>query len=45
MKLVDKQIKSRSINPVLEVRKIKFESNKLVEPSSEKIILRKTNSV
>jgi hypothetical protein len=45
IKPVDKQIESRSIDPVLEARKRKFESNKLVEPSSKKIILRKTNSV
>lgn len=45
MKPVDKQIESRSTDPVLEARKRKFESNKLVEPSSKKIILKKTNSV
>jgi hypothetical protein len=45
IKTVDDQIESRSIDPVLEARKRKFESNKLVEPSNKKIILRKTNSV
>lgn len=42
---VDKHVDSRSVDPVLEARKRKFESNKPIEPSSKKIILKKTNSV
>uniref|UniRef100_A0A2S2NVM6 Uncharacterized protein n=1 Tax=Schizaphis graminum TaxID=13262 RepID=A0A2S2NVM6_SCHGA len=45
IKTVDNQVESRLIDPVLEARKRKFESNKPIEPSSKKIILKKTNSV
>lgn len=45
VKTVDNQVESRLIDPVLEARKRKFESNKPIEPSSKKIILKKTNSV
>lgn len=44
-KPVDKQIESRLMDPVLEARKKKFESNKPIEPTSKKIILKKSNSV
>lgn len=44
-KPLDKQIESRLIDPVLEARKRKFESNKPIEPTSKKIILKKSNSV
>ncbi|XP_022179342.1 serine/arginine repetitive matrix protein 1-like isoform X3 [Myzus persicae] len=45
VKSVDNQSESRPIDPVLEARKRKFESNKPIEPTSKKIILKKTNSV
>ncbi|KAL5239592.1 hypothetical protein ACI65C_007002 [Semiaphis heraclei] len=45
VKLVDNQVESRPIDPVLEARKRKFESNKPIEPTSKKIVLKKTNSV
>lgn len=45
VKLVDNQVASRPIDPVLEARKRKFESNKPIEPTSKKIVLKKTNSV
>lgn len=45
IKPLDKQTELRSIDPVLEARKKKFESNKPIELSSKKIILKKTNSV
>lgn len=45
IKFVDKQIESKPLDPVLEARKRKFESNKPIEPTSKKIILKKTNSV
>lgn len=45
VKIVDKQVDSRPIDTVLEARKRKFESNKPIEPTSKKIILKKTNSV
>ncbi|CAI6343226.1 unnamed protein product [Macrosiphum euphorbiae] len=45
IKSVDNQVESRPIDPVLEARKRKFESNKPIEPTSKKIILKKSNSV
>lgn len=45
IKFVDKQLESKPVDPVLEARKRKFESNKPIEPTSKKIILKKTNSV
>jgi len=45
IKSVDNQLESRPIDPVLEARKRKFESNKPIEPTSKKIILKKSNSV
>lgn len=45
VKSVDNQLELRPIDPVLEARKRKFESNKPIEPTSKKIILKKTNSV
>ncbi|VVC45490.1 Hypothetical protein CINCED_3A007814 [Cinara cedri] len=45
VKIVDKLVDSRPLDPVLEARKRKFESNKPIEPTSKKIILKKTNSV
>lgn len=45
VKTIEKQVNLRPIDPVLEARKRKFESNKPIEPSSKKIILKKTNSV
>lgn len=44
-KPVDKQVETRLLDPVLEARKRKFESNKPIEPTSKKIILKKSNSV
>lgn len=44
-KPLDKQIETRLIDPVLEARKKKFESNRPIEPTSKKIILKKSNSV
>jgi hypothetical protein len=41
IKHVDKPIESRSIDPVLKARKIKFESNKLIEPSRKKNCFKK----
>lgn len=45
VKLVDKQIETKSMDPILEARKRKFESNKPIESTSKKIVLKKTNSV
>jgi len=45
VKPVDKLVELKPIDPVLEARKKKFESNKPIEPTSKKIILKKTNSV
>lgn len=45
VKSIDKQVESKPIDPVLEARKRKFESNKPIEPTSKKIILKKSNSV
>jgi len=45
VKPIDKQVESKPIDPVLEARKKKFESNKPIEPTSKKIILKKTNSI
>lgn len=45
IKMVDKQVDLKPLDPILEARKRKFESNKPIEPSSKKIILKKTNSV
>ncbi|KAL4097809.1 hypothetical protein QTP88_022521 [Uroleucon formosanum] len=45
IKSVDNRVESRSVDPVLEARKRKFESNKPIEPTSKKIILKKSNSV
>lgn len=45
VKTIEKQVDLRPIDPVLEARKRKFESNKPIEPSSKKIILKKSNSV
>lgn len=44
-KLVDKSLESNSIESILEMRKRKFESNKPIELTSKKIILKKTNLV
>lgn len=45
IKTIDKQVDLKPLDPVLEARKRKFESNKPIEPSSKKIILKKSNSV
>ncbi|XP_050439394.1 cyclin-dependent kinase 12-like isoform X2 [Adelges cooleyi] len=45
IKLIDKDAEIKLLDPVLEARKRKFESNKSIEPTSKKIILKKSNSV
>lgn len=45
VKSTDNQVESRPIDLILEARKRKFESNKPIEPTSKKIILKKSNSV
>lgn len=45
VKPIEKQIESKTMDPILEARKKKFESNKPIEQTSKKIILKKTNSV
>lgn len=45
VKFIDKPVETRPLDPVLEARKRKFESNKPIEPTSKKIVLKKTNSV
>ncbi|XP_050529076.1 serine/threonine-protein kinase PRP4 homolog isoform X2 [Daktulosphaira vitifoliae] len=44
-KSIDKEIDNKTPDPVLEARKRKFESNKPIEHTSKKIILKKSNSV
>ncbi|XP_050523771.1 serine/arginine repetitive matrix protein 1-like isoform X2 [Daktulosphaira vitifoliae] len=44
-KSIDKEIDNKILDPVLEARKRKFESNKPIELTSKKIILKKSNSV
>ncbi|XP_025192497.1 serine/arginine repetitive matrix protein 1-like isoform X2 [Melanaphis sacchari] len=45
VKTIDNQMESKLVDPVLEARRRKFESNKPIEPTSKKIILKKSNSV
>lgn len=45
VKTVEKHVDEKPIDPVLEARKRKFESNKPIEQTRKKIVLRKTNSV
>lgn len=44
-KIINKQIDLKPIDPILEARKKKFESNKPIDPTSKKIILKKANLV
>ncbi|XP_050441875.1 serine/arginine repetitive matrix protein 1-like isoform X2 [Adelges cooleyi] len=45
IKLIDKEVEAKPLDPILEARKKKFESKKPIDPTSKKIILKKSNSV